>query len=462
MKFTDILFETILNEYKETLVQKLIEKFKAEQPNLTDDIIRRYIGDFKRVSSKLENKDITTYTWKELEIAVDSNKSTRIKAGKIDVTAEDANLLYNNDGIRLYHGNGKKACIKYSNGYSFCIGARGKDNMYGYYRHQEDMHSLSGRRYDTTGAPYFVFNDNLPKSDPQHILVIFAFYKYPRIENEVSQSNKPFYTVTNANNDGDEDYQTLDLIVNDFPWVSNLKQFIKPTPLSQDENNYFKEDKLINDQIYIKKRDISDYIRNMPDTVKDAYKIIFNTIINSYNGVDYDPEKNFNILLNGGMMYYFDCQPSNMPFNFASEGVPVNKLYKYVANNCDEEYAVLATDSTIQNIMIKEAKTAVRDLKKVFNEAYEQNPQFNLPNDFDDNADKILNAILREFQRTVEVEIEDERENMNHRMAMIGFTERGDDTRTYSENNGFVKQLKELFPLYEKSNILKKKYNDLI
>jgi hypothetical protein len=292
--------------------------------------------------------------------------------------------------------------------------------------------------------------------------VIFAFFKYPRNENGESKSNIPFYTVSDANNNGEDDYQTLDLIVNDFPWVSNIKQFIKPTPLNQDENDYIKQNKLIEDQIYNKKDDIEEYIRNRPETNRDAYKIIFNKILHSYNGEDYSPEKNFNIILNGGMMYYFSCEARNMPFNFTREGVPINKLYTYVANNCDEEFQVLATDSTIQSIMIKEAKKAVRDLKKTFNEAYEQYAQLNLPNDFDANADKILNAILIEFKKSVEVEIEDERENMDQWMAMVGFNNRGDDTRTYSENNGFVKLLKELFPLYQKSDILKKKYNDII
>ena len=62
-----------------------------------------YQSEFNDISSKLDvsKRDITKYSWKELETTVDANRSTRIKAGKIDSTVEDSNLLYNNNLLLL-------------------------------------------------------------------------------------------------------------------------------------------------------------------------------------------------------------------------------------------------------------------------------------------------------------------------------------------------------------------------
>ena len=227
MKLIPILENIILLEYSEKLVNGLVEKFKQENPRLTDEIIRTYIQDFKNISQKLDNKDITKYNWKDLEQTVDSNRSTKIKAGKIDVTAEDANLLYNKDGLRLYIGNSKKACIKYGNGYSFCISARGEGNLYGTYR-RDDM--------DRIGTPYFLFNDTLPKKDKRHVLVIF--HKYDQETKEIE------YTVTNAKNDGETEFNDINDMISKFPWIDKVKRFIKSQKLTQYEKEVRKtEDK---------------------------------------------------------------------------------------------------------------------------------------------------------------------------------------------------------------------------
>jgi len=230
MKLIDTVHNILLKEYSEGVMRKLIEKFKLEQNNLSDAVIISYINDFKKISQKLQNRDIMTYSWKDLENTVDSNRSTRIKAGKIDVTAEDANLLYNQDGIRIYHGKDKTACIKYSNGYSFCIGARGDRNLYSRYRHHDDDQK------EKVGTPYFVFNDNLDKKDRNHILVIFEF----SIKMKDSEEFIPdHYTVTNADNSGDKRYDDFNSIVAEYPWVALLKDLmIENKGLTHDERQF--------------------------------------------------------------------------------------------------------------------------------------------------------------------------------------------------------------------------------
>jgi len=220
MKLTETIESIILLEYSRKLVDELTKKFKEEYSGLKDEIIMAYITKFNDISSKLDvsRRDITKYSWKELETTVDANRSTRIKAGKIDSTVEDSNLLYNNNGIRLYHGNSKKACIKYGNGYSFCISARGNDNMYDFYRKEIGI-----------GTPYFVFNDKLPHNDERHVLVIFVFGEEENTRHNLYNRR---YTVTTAKNSGDIDYWNINEIINDFPWIKEVESFITPKDIS--------------------------------------------------------------------------------------------------------------------------------------------------------------------------------------------------------------------------------------
>jgi len=205
----------LINEYGQSLIETLTQKFQQEEPGLTPTIIRNYIDRFERIKNNLPEKDITKYSWKDLENAVDGYQpKQRIKAGTLDPTVTDANLLYNQNNIRIYLGKDKKSCIRYGNGYSFCISARGEDNMYGHYR------------ITNKGTPYFIFNDNLPKEDPDHVLVLFVYdippdRKYLGISNERAR-----YKITNALNNNDESYSNLELIIYDYPWLKPITNFV--------------------------------------------------------------------------------------------------------------------------------------------------------------------------------------------------------------------------------------------
>jgi hypothetical protein len=201
----------LLNEYGQTLIQTLIEKFQQEVPTLTPTIIKNYIDRFDRIKNNLPEKDITKYSWRDLENVVDSHQTkNKIKAGKLDPTATDANLLYNQDGLRIYLGKDKKSCVKYGNGYTFCISARGENNMYNHYRVREK------------GTPYFIFNDNLPKEDDRHLMVLFV-YAPP---NNWSGNRYQRYSVTLATNKGEKTYDKLDKIIDLYPWVKPIEKFV--------------------------------------------------------------------------------------------------------------------------------------------------------------------------------------------------------------------------------------------
>ena len=205
----------LLNEYGQSLIQTLIEKFQQEVPTLTPTIIRNYIDRFDRIKNNLEEKDITKYTWKQLENTVDGHQpKQRIKAGKLDPTVTDANLLYNQNGTRIYLGKDKKSCIRYGNGYSFCISARGENNLYSHYRIREK------------GTPYFIFNDKLPTEDNKHLMVLFV---YPTANNWKDDSPAPYrYSLTLATNkpEDESEYQYLEELTRLYPWTKPLENFI--------------------------------------------------------------------------------------------------------------------------------------------------------------------------------------------------------------------------------------------
>jgi hypothetical protein len=255
----------LINEYGQSLIQTLVEKFQKEVPTLTPTIIRNYIDRFDRIKNNLTEKDITKYNWKELENTVDGYQpKQRIKAGKLDPTVTDANLLYNQDGIRIYLGLDKKSCIKYGSGYSFCISSRGYNNMYSHYRVKK------------RGTPYFIFNDNLPKTkeNPNHVLVLFVYDPPDRSsvwDAYMTRNESSRYTITNALNKGEKHYNSINYVVSDYPWTKPITNFVddenKGTveidPLEMLENLLSNELSEMKDYGLYLKVDASGHIQNI-------------------------------------------------------------------------------------------------------------------------------------------------------------------------------------------------------
>ena len=356
MKLTETIYSILLKEYSEGVMRRLIDKFKSEQNNLSDAVIISYINDFKKISQKLENRDIMTYSWKDLENAVDSNRSTRIKAGKIDVTAEDANLLYSSDGVRIYHGKDKAACIKYSNGYSFCIGARGDNNLYSSYRHYEDD------GLEKVGTPYFVFNDNLDKEDPNHILVIFEFSYKRKGESEFTPNH---YTVTNADNNGDKRFFNFSIIVAEYPWISPLKDLmIANKGLTYDEREFRR---LVHNQEgtayllgrdFLKKYSVNDIKR---DFFQKLFYFLFETL-DPWFDAKQTPREKYDAMMKGMDVYKCKLDRHSMQQDYINDGVydeNVREVLKkvndeftsfYIIGN-PEDFIPAAVDYAKKNVM---------------------------------------------------------------------------------------------------------------
>lgn len=240
MKLLETVYDILLLEYSEKIIDSLVDKFTKEDPVVSTEFVRFYIKRFKQLkdSPNIEQKDITKYSWKELQKVVDGNQKRKIKAGKIDLTSDDPNLIYNSNGIRLYKSNKLESCIKYGAGYKFCISSRGLQNKYHEYR----MHK--------GGTIYFIFNDNLSDKidsvgdfeDPRHVMVIIVY------------KNK--YTVTDATNKREDEFSNLDDMVKTYPWIGEVKDYlveIKPktfeTELMDLKRNYEKNKREIESEL---------------------------------------------------------------------------------------------------------------------------------------------------------------------------------------------------------------------
>jgi hypothetical protein len=161
MKLLDTIYESVLLEYSQKLINQLVDKFSEQ--GASSEEAEKYINLFQKYSQgfELDKRDITKYSWDELYRTVNSKmENRRIKAGKIgDKNIDKDDVVYEKDGVVIYRGDSKEKCIRYGNGYNFCISSRGEDNKYDEYTH-------------VTKNYYFIFNNNTDKFDPFHLVVI--------------------------------------------------------------------------------------------------------------------------------------------------------------------------------------------------------------------------------------------------------------------------------------------------
>lgn len=219
------LGEGLIREYSAGIINKLIQKFKQEDPELTDDEIKKVIKRFDQIKDNVDQRDILQYSWDDLVDTAASIEPKRIKAGKInDGEVDNADLVYNQNGIRVYKAGDKKACIKYGHGYSFCISARGLGNAYARYRAGVEDES-------SPALTYFVFDDNRPSGkhlngrylDNTHLLVVMV------------EEDNGGYSITEADNNGTEWYETFEEAADTYPQLKGLKNILKYEPPSEND-----------------------------------------------------------------------------------------------------------------------------------------------------------------------------------------------------------------------------------
>jgi len=262
---------SILKEYSIGVVNKLKEKFKKENSALTDDQIEYYINRFEELKSspKVEQKDITKYSFQQLEKLVDSFP-TKEKVSKTNNTVEfsQTELIYNKPPLQIYHGDNEKTCIKIKGDFpaSWCVSRGSGGNMYNTYRYA-----------GTEPSFYFVKN-------------IERLNKITEIEDDkycffvVQYNNQGNYIVTSARNDGDIEMSWNDILKIE-PLLQGTESLFKNVPLTDEEREYYRsfkdgiEDDEYKDLSYKEKK---IYIAIAHELSDKKFKNTPNDLINDY------------------------------------------------------------------------------------------------------------------------------------------------------------------------------------
>lgn len=191
------------------IYKQAIEYYKKANPYLEPRIIGNYVARFKQNLTDLEQKvkdkdeDALNNIPKEL-LKGDAYKSIsnwrsldtlehmldavfpleNIGGGENTNDAESGgDKIYDKDGLEIYRGDEEHRCIRYSKGYSWCIGR----SHYQYYRYQ--------RETGQNRAFYFVFDRTKSKEDKYHVVVIHALengtYKFTNATNSPGEQPDP-------------------------------------------------------------------------------------------------------------------------------------------------------------------------------------------------------------------------------------------------------------------------------
>ena len=209
------LYNILKEVLSDNAKKKAKEKFKKENPTLSDTQIDYYLDIFsrKQASSVFKQKDIMQYKFSDLEKIIDKEfpKQTYNDKGEVDFKGSE-DVLYNENGLLILLGDLKEKCIRYGQGYTWCISRKDQSNMFFSYRMRLNEPVF-----------YFVFDEDRPKEDIWHAIVIY-----------INKSGE--YYVATANNPGDKKMSWSE-IEEKQPKLKGLQNIFKHIPLTQRERD---------------------------------------------------------------------------------------------------------------------------------------------------------------------------------------------------------------------------------
>ena len=226
------ILRQLLFEISDSAKKKLKEKFKKENTALTDAQMDYYIGVFeKRVANPIfKKKDLFQYTFQELEDIIDKNFPREVKTNdseKVDFKGSE-DVVYSKNGLLILLGDIKEKCIRYGKGYSWCISRADASNMFFSYRMRLNEPVF-----------YFVLDEDKPKTDIWHAIVIYI-------------NSEGVYNVATSANTGDKE-MSWNEVEQHQPKLKGLKSVFKHIPLTAEERADYKKFKdKVDTQTYLK------------------------------------------------------------------------------------------------------------------------------------------------------------------------------------------------------------------
>ncbi len=212
-KFLD--FSKIVNQmYPKFIKEILMDKFKKENTQLTDDIIGYYISayvdNFDEVYTQIPPP--TQLTFSDFEHYIDGLDKGLASATSKSST-EDIEIVYNDNNLMIFQPKTRDQCIRLKNGRSWCTSREGASNLFYNYR-------LDNRR-----TLYYVIDQDKEYSDLNFAVVILV-----DPDGDMSLADK-------SNSGRYSGHQNIpwNEIVTKIPKLKNLKEVFKPKPLTQEE-----------------------------------------------------------------------------------------------------------------------------------------------------------------------------------------------------------------------------------
>jgi hypothetical protein len=213
-KFLDLV-SLIDKNYSKLLSNKMLKKFRVENPQLNRDQLLFYINSYDENFDliPINVKGIDKMSFDELEHLLDGLEGKKDVASKNDQDVDNIDLKYDENGLKIFAPITKDQCIRLRNGRGWCTSREGGGNMYYNYR-------LGSER-----TLYYVIDEDKSFDDTNFAVVILVDPNGQKAMADKSNSGK-FGGSTNM---------PWSEIVSKVPKLKGLEHLFVSNPLTKEE-----------------------------------------------------------------------------------------------------------------------------------------------------------------------------------------------------------------------------------
>jgi hypothetical protein len=212
-KFLDFS-KLVTQVYPKYIKEILMDKFKKENTQLTEDIldyyISAYIDNFDELYPQMPPP--TQLTFSDFEHYIDGMNKGLANAGGKEST-EDIEIVYDDNNLMIFQPKTRDQCIRLKNGRSWCTSREGSSNLFYNYR-------LDNRR-----TLYYVIDQDKEYSDVNFAVVVLV-----DPDGDMSLADG-----TNSGRYSGHQNIPWNEIATKIPKLKNLREVFKPKPLTQEE-----------------------------------------------------------------------------------------------------------------------------------------------------------------------------------------------------------------------------------
>ena len=212
-KFLDFS-KLVTQVYPKYIKEILMDKFKKENTQLTEDILEYYISAYIDNFDELypQMPPPTQLTFSDFEHYIDGMNKGLANAGGKEST-EDIEIVYDDNNLMIFQPKTRDQCIRLKNGRSWCTSREGSSNLFYNYR-------LDNRR-----TLYYVIDQDKEYSDVNFAVVVLV-----DPDGDMSLADG-----TNSGRYSGHQNIPWNEIVTKIPKLKNLREVFKPKPLTQEE-----------------------------------------------------------------------------------------------------------------------------------------------------------------------------------------------------------------------------------